>query len=342
MPHDTASTLHDLEVGELKGKIHDLNDRWKHTLSLLKESDDRLNAILGLKKSLAGVPPARLKVKAKNKITDATAVMVASDWHIEERVDPKTVDGMNEFTPDIAKARATHFFSNGLKIVQMCRHESNIKTLILALLGDFISGYIHEDLAESNFLSPTEATLMAYRLICGGIDYLLEEGDFDQILIPCTFGNHARTTKKMRCNTGAKNSYEWMMYQLLAEQYVNEPRVKFSIANGYFVFVDVYGKTIRFHHGDEVRYAGGVGGLTIPLNKAIAQWNKMRPVYLDVLGHWHSRHCMSNVVVNGSLIGFSPFSIRIKASYEEPVQSFFLMHPNPKRGKIVETPIFLD
>ena len=97
---------------------------------------------------------------------------------------------------------------------------------------------------------------------------------------------------------------------------------------------------LRFHHGDAIRYEGGVGGLTIPANKAIAQSNKSRTAYLDIFGHYHQMLDGGKFVSNGSLIGYNPYAIRIKASYEEPKQVFFLMERD--KGKTAVYPIFVS
>lgn len=43
---------------------------------------------------------------------------------------------------------------------------------------------------------------------------------------------------------------------------------------------------------------------------------------------------------NGSMIGYSPYAIKIKAKPEPPMQSFFLIHKT--RGKVGEFPITFD
>jgi len=336
---DELNALHEIEVSDLKRKLAEANERYKSTLAMFREADGKLAAILKIKDEIVGQPAKHITI-GQSSDSESTAVLVGSDWHLEERVDPKTVDGVNEYNPDIAEARITKFFQNGLSMVDMCRSRNRIDTMVLGLLGDIIAGYIHEELAESNYLSPTEATLKAYMIIQGGINFLLDEGKFKRIVIPCCIGNHGRTTQKMRVSTAIRNSYEWLLYQLLALKYRDDPRVEFQIASGYFVFVDVYDTKVRFHHGDDVRYQGGVGGLTIPLNKAIGQWNKMRHVDVDVLGHWHTRINSRDFCVNGSIVGFNAYAIKIKASYEPPSQNFFLIHP--ERGKTVEIPIFLS
>jgi len=224
----------------------------------------------------------------------------------------------------------------------MVRSKSEINTLILALLGDLITGYIHEELLEENELSPTQACVEVLDLLTAGIDFLLKNAKLQQIIIPCCCGNHGRTTIKPRVSTYSQNSFEWLVYKFLEKQYKdrNEHRVTVIPPDGYFTHILVYDKLIRFHHGDGIKYQGGVGGVEIPLNKAIAQWNTARTAYLDVMGHWHSRKCSRNFAINGSVIGYNPYSIKIKAGFEPPCQSFFLIHP--EWGKTVEAPILLD
>lgn len=339
MSTENLESLHELEVAKLKDDA--LHWRAKHTEAIgqLREADSRLNAMLGLQgRSISGKPIPR--IKATGRKGESVAVMVASDWHIEERVDPKTINGVNEYNIDIAKARLTKFFQRGLEMVEMARSRSSIDVLVLAVLGDLVTGQIHEDLAENNYLSTTEASLLAQERLEAGIDFLLKEGRFKKIWVPCNFGNHGRTTKKPRVATAAKNSYEWLMYHQVAKHYAKEGRVHFQIADGCFNFLEIYDRTLRLHHGDSINFFGGVGGVDIPLNKAIAQWNKMRHADIDVLGHWHTRKNSTNFVINGSVIGYNAYSIRIKASFEPPSQSFFLLHP--ERGKTVEIPIFVS
>jgi hypothetical protein len=99
---------------------------------------------------------------------------------------------------------------------------------------------------------------------------------------------------------------------------------------------------IRFHHGDVLNYQGGIGGVTIPASRAIMNWDKDRKAYLDVFGHFHTLMLDTGshkFVLNGSVCGYSPFAVSIKAPYEEPKQAFFLIDKH--RGKTISTPIFV-
>jgi len=309
--------------------------------NMAKELDEKNLQIMALSELAEQVNQVSRKFKIVRDVSKAESVAVAviSDWHIEETVDGKTVEFINEFNLKIAEQRVSALFQNIMKLVELCRSKSEIGTMILAILGDLISGYIHEELVEGNDLSPTQATIKAYELLCAGIDFVLKNGKFKNVILVLNWGNHGRTTVKKKISTGALNSFEWLMYHFIAQRYVGDKRVVIKIADGYFNYLDVYNYVIRFHHGDFVRFAGGVGGIHIPLNKAIDKWNQMKKANLDVLGHWHTRKSDFRYVVNGSLIGFGPYAISIKAEFEEPTQSFFLIHP--KHCKTVEAPIFL-
>ena len=89
--------------------------------------------------------------------------------------------------------------------------------------------------------------------------------------------------------------------------------------------MDIYDYKIRLHHGDSMRYGGGIGGLFIPAFKAISQWDKQIRADWTFFGHFHQLKDGGNFVSNGSLIGFSPYAIRIKADYEKPKQAFLIL-----------------
>jgi hypothetical protein len=278
------------------------------------------------------------QIKAhKRKKEQSTAIAVASDWHVEEPVFLDRTNGLNEFDMEIAAKRIEIFFERLVYLTNTQRHSTDIDTLVLALLGDFITGHIHEELAETNENSPTEALMWVLPRIIEGIRFLKEEGGFKRIILPCCVGNHARTTQKRRIKTLVQSSYEWILYHVLQ---MSVEGCEFHIAKGYHQFLNVYDQTIRCHHGDSIRYHGGVGGITIPVNKKIAQWDKSVTADLDLFGHYHQSIYERKWISNGSLIGYSEFANQIGAEYEPPQQAFFLM--KPERGRTIHAPIFLD
>jgi len=119
---------------------------------------------------------------------------------------------------------------------------------------------------------------------------------------------------------------------MLADAFKSEPRVEFIIAQGSQLYYDVYERTVRYTHGDECKYGGGVGGITIPIYKALARWETVRHADLTCMGHFHQRTNLNDLIINGSLIGYSPYSLSIGARFEPPAQDFSVFDPKRWRG----------
>lgn len=324
------------EVRSKNAKIESLAREKTSLQNLLKEYERLLKEAKIVKE--AG-PPKIKPIKPKVAwSTEATVILVASDWHIEERIDPETVNNLNEYDPDIAAARAERFFKAGLRLTQIIQQDVTVNTIVLPLLGDFITNQIHEEAAETNDKLPMDAVLMAQSHIASGITFLLENSDC-RLEIPCHSGNHGRITERIHSAGEAGHSLEYFMYRNLEHHFKGENRVNFHISLAYHSYMDIYDKSVRFHHGHAMRYHGGIGGIYIPVNKAIAQWNKARPASLDIFGHFHQLKDGGLFVSNGSLIGWSPYSMRIKADYEEPKQAFIVI--DNKHGRTFTCPVYV-
>ena len=276
--------------------------------------------------------------KSKGTGGEAVAFAIASDWHVEENVKPESVNGSNSYTMAIAKKRAEKFFQHTLQLIEKEQHAVKIDTLVLALLGDFFSGNIHEELMAACEVAPQDAMLFAQNLIASGIEFLLANSKL-KLVIPCAVGNHSRMTHKVHISNEQGNSLEWAMYNFLAKYFSKEKRVTFVLSRSYHNYIDVLGYTIRFHHGHAIQYGGGLGGITVPVIKAINRYNTDRRAYLDVFGHFHNRIDGGMFIVNGSLIGDSPYGKRLGFT-GRPEQSFFLI--DAKRGKTVVCPILVE
>jgi len=303
------------------------------------ETIDRLERQLADAQRVADpVETFTIEPKHGSGTSEATPVLVASDWHAEESVGPE-VGGLNTYSLEIAQARAVKFFQSGLRLIRLLQQDVKIESAILALLGDFISNQIHEaENAEINGLHPTQAIGFVKSLLVSGIDFLLEHSALS-FVVPCHSGNHARTTKTTRFSAENGHSLEYMLYLWLADYYRSEPRIQFVISGGMHSYVTVYDSVIRFQHGHAIKYGGGVGGIFIPAYKAIAQWNKAKRADLDVFGHFHQSKDGGNFICNGSLIGYNAFALSIKADFETPRQSLFLM--DKRRGRTCTWPILV-
>jgi hypothetical protein len=329
------SVAADAEAARLRGELTALRKKYESALGQIEKEKQARESLA----ALAGVKSKKISRKrAAGKRPEATAILVCSDWHVEEYVDPKTNSAGNEYTLDIADRRVGQLVQRASMLIEHERSLTNIRRVVVASLGDFITGQIHDDLVETTQLAPLAATRWAGERLGGVIDAMSE---IAPVVVATASGNHGRTTHKPRIATENEHSFEQNLYLTMA---ASEKRrhVSWQIGYGYLNTVDLDGFGVRFHHGHAIRFGGGIGGLTIPANKAIANWNISRRVQLDVFGHWHTFSWLPyRFVANGSLIGHNAFADRIKAEYQPPSQSLIIVdHEHSRVTKVL--PVFVS
>ena len=324
----------DISKSRERAEEKELKRKYDALIKLNEELEERYDAALRITQpvDVFHIKPSKLK---KNS---ATAIVLLSDWHVEERVDAETINGINEYNPEIAKSRAENVIKNSLKLVNKEREHSDIEDLVLWLGGDFITGYIHPELEESNYMSPIEAIMFVQSLLLSALNFYQESGNFKRIIVPCNIGNHGRIHQKPRVSTANKNSYEYMMYHQLKNA---NTKAEFIIPEGMYTYLSLYDKLFRFCHGDHIKFQGGIGGLTVPLVKAMMRADMQKKAYYNFMGHYHQLwEATNNTMVNGSLIGYGAYAQKIGASPEPPMQGLRIM--DSKRGLTAKFPIFCD
>jgi len=302
----------------------------------------RLRAEVRAAAQAAGPLPEIWIPKKTIEQSEGIAAALASDWHVDELVSSGSTLGLNEYSPEIAKQRSQYFFQHFLRLSDIMARDCEIRTLWIGILGDLFSGWIHEELLAGTAMAPGKAAHYAQTLLYSGIRFLLENSDYN-IVIDALPGNHGRMTKKMHFNDPTGTSLETMAYHMLAARFAEEPRVTIKVAEHAQVIRPFFDKfKMRLIHGYEIKFAGGIGGPTIPINKRLAQWNSSSPCQLTCMGHFHHYMDGGNFMMNGSLIGYNAYAQTNGFAYEEPQQSFFLIHNRHGGQKSVTAPIWLD
>jgi hypothetical protein len=327
---EARTIAQDMLERRLRQENQALKSRLKDSLAALEQSRIVLSTAIGVEKARKLVIPIKPR-EISSGAREATWVALASDWHIEETVDPKKVNGVNSYNLSIARHRVERYFSGLSWLVNYHSDNFKLRDGLLWLGGDLISGHLREENLEENGCAPVVAIARLHEWISQGIRHVLKTTATDKLKIVCNSGNHGRLTEKVRPSTREENSLEWLLYHFLSREFTEEPRVEFNLPHGAHTYAQVYEKIIRFHHGDDAKYGGGVGGVMIPIYKAMDRWETVRHADLTCLGHFHQYHDLSSLVINGSLIGYNPYALKIGARYEEPKQAFFLV--DSKRGK---------
>lgn len=314
----------------------DLQKRYKEALQTIEQQEAELGILAALKEGVDST--VVIEPRHGDGTSEATPVLAASDWHVEQLVTLAQTNGLNQSDLEIADKKITTFWQSSLRLIKLLNQDVKIADVVLGLLGDFIDGDIHEELVETALLSPTAAIVWVQDRIIAGLNFMLNNSTYTFTVV-CRAGNHSRTTKKVHFSTENGHSLEHLMYVHLAAYFRNEPRLKFVIQEGYHIYVDVYDETLRMHHGHALKYGGGIGGLFIPTYKAIASWSQARPATCDVFGHFHQTKDGGSFLCNGSLVGYNSYALTIKAPFEPPRQSLFLI--DKRRGRTATWPVLL-
>jgi len=273
---------------------------------------------------------------------EATAIICAADWHMEEKITLAAVNGVNEYNLDIADRRIKRFWASAAGLVDMCRSRSIIQTIVVNVLGDLINGWIHDVFVATNELTPPQAVLAAFDYLVSGLEFIKKETKAKEIIVPCVCGNHGRITKKKWDKLGPETNFDWLIYQLAARYFEakRDKVIRFVLPQGDMTYIKIYDRTIRLSHGDNIRYQGGIGGVHVPLRKAIDTWNTYKQADYNYFGHWHTDLTGEDYRISGSVVGFNEFCIRIKARFQRPSQAFELQHP--RYGATARFPIIVD
>ncbi len=324
-------TITRVEEHRLKQQVRRLESELKTLVASLSDVQE-MNDLRREVESLPAPAPIQARERASG-LREGTALICASDWHIEEQVRPEQVSGRNRYNLEISKQRMGRFFQASRWALDFSRQAYTIREVLLWLGGDLITNYLHDDNIETNLLSPVQAIAYAFENIIQGIDAeLLSDPLIERLTVNCNDGNHGRLTEKTRSASRTANSIEWLLYTMLMRHYANDRRVVFNIAEGSHLYHQIYGRTVRFVHGDICKYGGGVGGITIPIYKALGRWDTTRRADLTVMGHFHQLTNLRDLIINGSLIGFSPYAIDIGARFEEPAQAFQILDSTRFKG----------
>lgn len=309
----------DAELARLRSDVASYRKRYDAALRQIAREKERSDALVSLK-GIGGRRPLTKTVKARRH--PATAMLMLSDVHAEERVDPGTVNGENDYSLAVCEARLDELQGRFFEMLDHERRLADISRVVIWLGGDFITGHIHPDLVEVAQLTPQNATRWIAERLRGVIDAVAKKAD--HVIVATNAGNHGRSTEKSRVATELDHSWEQLMYHTLAREERNK-NVEWQIATGHLGYLDLDGFVVRHTHGHSIRYSGGILGLALPAGKAIAAWDVHRRADLTIFGHYHSWNWVDGAryISNGSVIGHTAYAVHIKsATRERPRQGF--------------------
>lgn len=287
--------------------------------------------------------------KIKKGANAHIASVIFSDFHVGEKVIPAEVYNLNNYNLDVAENRIENL---GRITNSLCFEKSNIKIdgLIINMLGDMISGDIHDELRETNELSPIDCVLWLKNRLISLINYLLDK--FKKVHINFVCGNHGKDKPgKPPSKRYVHKNWDYLLYMLLADHFHGKHEgFSFSFNESNEIIHTVHNINYLCVHGDQLGVKGGdgiIGSMGVITRGAMKTIQTYQRQHIDVdcvlMGHWHELRFSSlsdNFIGNGSLIGYNEWAKTNKYRPAPAMQALWLTHP--EHGIITNWPILLQ
>lgn len=328
----------DADNSRLRDELSTLKRKYESALKQLDAEKARVETLAGLRGIQSTKPLASRKKSSKKN--PATMIVLISDVHCEEPVSLAETNGLNQYSLEICDKRLEELERRFLMLLEHERQIADIGRVVVWLGGDLVSGHIHDELVETSQLAPLAACRWVGARMRRFID--AAAANASEVIVATSSGNHGRSTPKLRCQTELDHSYEQNLYLTMAAA-ESKPNVQWQVATGELNYLDIDGFLVRFLHGFSIKYAGGIYGLALPAMKAISAWDASRRASLTCFGHYHSFGWLrgGRYVSNGSVIGHSAYTVRIKAGFEAPCQAAVIVDHD--RNEVTKAmPIWCD
>jgi hypothetical protein len=282
-------------------------------------------------------------VKADDPLSPGVPTLQLSDFHWGERVFPKQVNNVNDFTVAIARDRLKYCIETAIHLCRILDRDMRYPGIVVPLGGDMVSGAIHEELRASNEIPTMPTVLDLVDNLVPAIRTLADT--FGAVFLPCVSGNHGRDTYKIYAKGRNHTSFDWLTYQFLARVFQHNKNVTFYIPEGSDANYRVYGYKYALTHGDQFRGGDGMIGALGPILRGDhKKRSRNAQVGADydtlVMGHWHQRIMLNRVIVNSCLKGYDEYAFTNNFPFEQPSQNLWIT--NPRYGITYSMPVYVD
>lgn len=275
---------------------------------------------------------------------DRAAHLLISDVHFDELVNLDEMHGINEYNPSVAKQRIDKLFQEALRYTQ----DLQIKELNIKLLGDMVSGMIHEELSENVELGVTGSVLALADYLSQWIQYL--RSYFQTIRILGLVGNHGRMHKKPRYKQRQTLNFDYLLYEFMRRELIDVVD-EFDLPESFFAVRDSFGTSVFSTHGDVFKGGTGLNPVSGTWGRDLAKLNaglEKHQIGFDIaeFGHFHEGDMNlkgfddTKIIANGSIIGANEFSLGAVKRASRPSQTIYTIEEG--KGLGYHHTLFLD
>jgi predicted phosphodiesterase len=269
-------------------------------------------------------------------ITEEHAVLCIGDLHFGEVVDKEQTGGIATYNLDVGKRRLDETVDTAIDIIKNHLKGYHVPKIHIFLLGDLVSGEIHEELRNSNEKPIIGQTLFVLSALEENIKKLC--GAFEQVEITSIAGNHGRKKEAYYFKDKATENFDYLISKLLERIFINQKNLKWNIPQSYWALQQVQNIKYMIMHGDGIR--SWMGLPFYGLKREFLSWKVLAQDYgiaFDdlIVGHFHNPNIFqiqrNSVIINGGLMGGDDYSLGALSVANDPVQLLWGVHPEHGR-----------
>ena len=325
------------EVRRLKAHLRKLERALRRAEEQELSFEEVRKTIFGLKDAPARWLGWKAPPPPKGASRPGTPVLCFADWHVGEVVKSAETGGVNAFNSTILERRVKRVLDTAISLAQNHMVNPHYPEIVVPLLGDFVTGEIHDELARTNDLGVFPSILRAADLLTNALVVL--SSVFGRVRCPAVCGNHGRFDRKIQVKSFTVRNADWLVYQIIQArlQEANlDDRVRIDVREDneapfmveHLRFLAVHGHDLGVKGGDGM--IGPLGPITRGRLKLEAQ-KAAQGQRFDVLlmGHWHMDAYLPGLVVVNTLKGYDEFAKNaLRARPTPPSQTLLFVHPD--------------
>jgi hypothetical protein len=326
-PPQPRSLGDDVDLGRARRTANEATSRLKDAYRRIADLEDRLRDYERAANSSARPAEWTLAPPMGARTNLHIPHLFASDFQVGEVIRADETDGGYGYDVATFKARYRRLIET---TVELCfKHQAGwtYPGIIYARGGDAISGGIHDELAQTDELTPVEAVELCFEEEAAGILRLADAFGRVEVKGSDEGGNHGRDTHKPHSKRASGHSFERLISYMLRREFRTDERISFQTSASPDVYYSILGRRVLQTHGDKIGSRGGQGMIgpaaTIArgAQKVIIEQQRLGRVVDEVqVGHFHTSLDLGKVLSNGSIPGYSEFAKLNRMEPELPCQ----------------------
>lgn len=334
------------ELGKSESELRFMVDEEVNNLKkIIKEKDATLQSyrtehgvlesfFRDLKEHIEILKPVPVLYRPKTKkilVTSPCSVVVQiCDAHMGAVQRPSEIEGFGEFDPEICRTRQINFIKKVIDWVDVHRTAYTIDECVVLVLGDLISGDIHDELKITNAFPTPVQVIKASTVLSEQI--LMLSQHFPKIRVEFLVeDNHSRLTKKPQCKEAGLNSLNYLVGFIAKERVSKLTNVTFNIYPQYEVSVKVQNQRYLLIHGHGIFGFAGFPWYGVERKAAKEALKRMNAPDVNkfdkiIMGHWHTPVTTPVFWIGGSVSGTDAYDHK-NGRHSKPSQAAWLTHP---------------